>query len=213
MIIQSFQGGYDKNLCYLVWCKKTKHAALIDASVEIEGINEYIEAHQLILSKILITHSHHDHIAYIDEWKKIYPLINIYCSSKSIHNKFKFINLDANQVISIGAEFLIALETPGHFYDSMCFWNNKMLCIFTGDTMFVGRTGRTISTMSNIEELYASIYNKLLILDPATIIYPGHHYGHKKTITIKENIILSKFFTCKSLNEFKKVMENFEKNR
>ena len=79
--------------------------------------------------------------------------------------------------------------------------------------MFVGRTGRTISTMSNIEELYVSIYNKLLTLDSATIIYPGHHYGHTKTITIKENIILSKFFTCKSLNEFKKVMENFEKNR
>ena len=49
MIIQSFQGGYDKNLCYLVWCKKTKHAALIDASVEIEGINEYIESHQMLV--------------------------------------------------------------------------------------------------------------------------------------------------------------------
>ena len=79
--------------------------------------------------------------------------------------------------------------------------------------MFVGRTGRTISQRSNIEQLYNSVYKKLLTLPNNTIIHPGHHYGYSKTITIKENIRLFDFFSCDSLQEFIIVMHNFEKNR
>ena len=64
MKIQSFQGGFDKNFCYLIWCDKTKQAALIDASTEINPIIEFIESKKLLLTKILVTHSHHDHIYY-----------------------------------------------------------------------------------------------------------------------------------------------------
>ena len=57
MIIKTFEGGFDKNLTYLIWCEKTKHAALIDASTEINPILECIEQNDLLLSKILITHT------------------------------------------------------------------------------------------------------------------------------------------------------------
>ena len=30
MNIESFQGGYDKNFSYLIWCEKTKLAAIIN---------------------------------------------------------------------------------------------------------------------------------------------------------------------------------------
>ena len=213
MNIKTFQGGYDKNLCYLYWCNKTKHAALIDASVEINPILEFIEKNNLILSKILITHTHHDHIVYINDWLEQNPLINIYCYNKSKNLKFQFIGLLNNEMISIGNEILIAMHTPGHFYDSMCFWSKDDSFIFTGDTMFVGRTGRTISAQSNISDLYNSIYKSILALPDKTIIFPGHHYGYKKTISLKENKQLSNFFTCNSLDNFKKVMENYEKNR
>ena len=108
---------------------------------------------------------------------------------------------------------IICLDTPGHYHDSMCFWNKKSKSLFTGDTMFVGRTGRTISKTSNIRQLYNSVYDVLLNLPLDTIIYPGHHYGYTKSISIKDNIILSKFFSCTSFEEFQKVMNNFEANR
>ena len=79
--------------------------------------------------------------------------------------------------------------------------------------MFVGRTGRTIGAKSNISHLYTSIYNELLKLPPKTIIYSGHHYGYKSSITLKENISLSSFFQCTSEDEFIAVMEQYEKNR
>ena len=121
--------------------------------------------------------------------------------------------LNHHEVISIGMEIITVLHTPGHYSDSICFWNKKTDCLFTGDTVFVGRTGRTIGVKSNISHLYNSIYNEILKLPEKTMVYPGHHYGYKKQITLKENISLSSFFSCKSEDEFIGVMDNFEQNR
>ena len=113
----------------------------------------------------------------------------------------------------VGEYMVLALFTPGHYIDSICFWIKNQDMLFTGDTIFVGRTGRTISSRSSISDLYSSVYDILLKLPPKTIIYPGHHYGFSKSISIKENISISDFFQCKSLNEFKIVMDNYENNR
>ena len=213
MIIETYQGGFDRNLTYLVWCEETKHAALIDASTEINPILESIEKNDLILSKILITHSHHDHIAYLNDYLRNFPNLIIYSYNKSINLKVDYYPLSDNEIILIGNEMIAAIYTPGHFKDSICYWNKNDKIIFTGDTIFVGRTGRTISSDSSIKDLYNSVYNKLLTLPKETTIYPGHHYGFSKTITINENIRLFDFFSCNSFEEFKLVMQNFEKNR
>ena len=213
MKIKTFLGGFDKNFCYLVWCEKTKISAIIDPSTEINPIIEYIENNQLILSKVLITHTHHDHIAYLNDFLDLYSNLTIYCFDQPINMKNHYRGVINNEVITIGETFLTTIYTPGHFIDSVCYWNKDQNYLFTGDTMFVGRTGRTISSQSNIEQLYSSIYDKLLVLPKKTIIYPGHHYGYKTSISIKESIELFDFFQCKTIVEFKKIMENFEKNR
>ena len=214
MKIKSFEGGYDKNLCYLAWCKKTKIAAIIDPSVEILPIFEFIESHDLILDKILITHTHHDHIVYLNDILNFYPLIKVYASKNALLRNFsEFIKLENNEVITIGENLISSLSTPGHYLDSICYWIKDKNIIFTGDTMFVGRTGRTISSGSNISDLYRSIYKILLKLPGDTIIYPGHNYGFSKTISIDDNIKYSIFFQCQTLNEFKIVMKNYENQR
>ena len=51
MKIKAFQGGFDKNFSYLIWCKKTKYAAIIDPAVSINPILETINKHSLLLDK------------------------------------------------------------------------------------------------------------------------------------------------------------------
>ena len=209
MIIHSFQGGFDKNLSYLIWCKKTKIAAIIDPAVEINPIIEVINKYDLILEKIFITHTHHDHISYLNDFLYLYPNIQVLCYKKSnIDIRFKGITHD--EIVALGQELIICLHTPGHYYDSMCFWDKSKKILFTGDTIFVGRTGRTVSNRSNINDLYNSVYNTILKLPEDTTIYPGHHYGYKKSITINDNIQCSKFFQSESLLEFIKTMQDFE---
>tara|TARA_Y100000746_G_scaffold232019_1_gene247491 strand:- start:1061 stop:1708 length:648 start_codon:yes stop_codon:yes gene_type:complete len=213
MKIKSFQGGYDKNLCYVLWCDETNLAAIIDPSVEISDIIQFIDDKELILNKIMITHTHHDHIRYLSEFINIYPEIDIYASEYASLNKIDFIGLEHYDTISIGNNLIIGLFTPGHYKDSICYWHKDEDMLFTGDTIFVGRTGRTISNGSNISDLYNSVYDIILKLPMKTTIYPGHHYGFSKTITIQDNIKYSNFFTCKTLDEFILIMKNFENNR
>ena len=214
MEIKIFQGGFDKNLCYLIWCKESKRAAIIDPSVEPLPIFEKISKENLILDKIIITHSHQDHIAYIEDFLFHYSNIKLYGYKFPVFKFSKnFIGLTNNEIINIGKIILTAIFTPGHYPDCMCYWNSEKEYLFTGDTMFVGRTGRTISKGSSITKLYDSIYNKIFDLPITTRIYPGHNYGFSKSCTLKENRQYSPFFQCKTESEFITVMDNYEQNR
>lgn len=215
MQIKSFLGGFDKNFCYLIWCEKTMLGAVIDPSVEPLQVFEFIEKKSIILDKILITHTHHDHIKYLDDFLIRFPLVNIYGHefSLKIFDENRYKGLSHLENINIGESMISALLTPGHYADSVCFWNINKDLLFTGDTMFVGRTGRVKSQSSNIKDLFDSIYNIILNLPDKTRIYPGHHYGHVKSITLKNNIILSNFFKCSSFEQFVSTMEKFENSK
>ena len=126
MKIKHFIGGYDKNLSYLLWCSESKQAAIIDPSVSLTPITEYIESNELILSKILITHTHHDHIFYLDNFIYLFPNIEIICHERHI-KKFEhpILKLSDYEIITIGQEILIGIHTPGHYSDCVCYWNEK----------------------------------------------------------------------------------------
>ena len=169
MNLKSFEGGFDKNLCYLIWCDKTKIGGLVDPAVEITPILDYISKNKIKLSKILITHTHHDHIFYLDDFLKIFSNVEVLCHEKHLKSfKNDIVKLTDFEIITLGQEILIALHTPGHHSDSICFWNKKNKMIFTGDTVFVGRTGRTIGTHSNIKDLYESVSKKISRLKMAS---------------------------------------------
>ena len=103
------------------------------------------------------------------------------------------------------------LYTPGHYNDSICYYIDGVL--FTGDTLFVGRTGRTISKGSDIKKLYKSVYGTILDLPESTMIYPGHDYGPKMSITIKENISISPLLRAEDEDDFIKRMAQYEATR
>ena len=207
--INSFCGGYDNNFTYLVTCNHTGMQVLIDASCELKKIVPYIRSH---VSAVLITHSHSDHIQYLDQYIKAYPNMVVFGheNSQSFSPK-KIKPLKNNLKLKIGALVFKSIYTPGHYYDSICYQLNPIL--FTGDTMFVGRTGRVISNKSNIKDLYNSIYDKILKMPLNTRIFPGHNYGKHSTITLKDNIRISPLLQATSLTDFEKKMEDFEFSR
>ena len=83
MKIKSFEGGYDKNFSYLIWCEATNTASIIDPSVNIDNILIEIKKNNLKLNSIFITHSHHDNISYLNNFIKNYPSISIYININS----------------------------------------------------------------------------------------------------------------------------------
>ena len=61
--------------------------------------------------------------------------------------------------------------------------------------------------------MYESVYNKILTLPENTIIYPGHDYGPKISISLKENISISPLLQASDEDDFIERMANYEKNR
>ena len=212
--IKSFKGGYDYNFSYLIWDEITLEGAIIDPAVQPDTVFDFISNNNIQLSKILITHTHHDHIVYLNDFLQKYSNIDIYAYAKTrqtIEGNFNGV-IHQGQIL-IGEINIKVLYTPGHYDDCVCYWIQDSKILFTGDTVFVGRSGRTISNYSNISQLYSSIYNIILKLPADTTIYSGHDYGERPFITIGENINLSPFFSCNSENEFVQIMKNFESNR
>jgi hydroxyacylglutathione hydrolase len=85
-----------------------------------------------------------------------------------------------NQTIKFGTTVLTACHVPGHTSGSIAFYCEEVGCVFTGDALFEGSIGRTDLPGGNYDTLITSIKNKLFILPPATVVYPGH--GNKTTI-------------------------------
>ena len=208
--IRTFLGGYDKNLSYLVTCSRTGTQILVDAAIEIDKISEFFRNDPIA---ILVTHGHGDHIAYLNEYIAKFPNITIlgHPGSHLIKEDYNYKKIEDNQDFIIGELNFTCIHTPGHYFDSICYQLAPVL--FTGDTMFVGRTGRVKGKKSDIEDLYDSVYNKILKMPGNMRIYPGHDYGEMPTITLHDNIEHSPLLRAKSLHDFKKRMDDYEKNR
>ena len=81
-----------------------------------------------------------------------------------------FKKVEDNQGFIIGEMNFKGIHTPGHFFDSICYQLSPVL--FTGDTIFIGRTGRIKGSKSNVEDLYRSVYDKIMKImnDPSFIV-------------------------------------------
>ena len=209
-MIQSFRGGYDNNFSYLVTCKNTQTQFLVDAAIPIQEIVPYVFKN---ISFIFITHTHGDHIAYLIDVMKSYPEITVVIFQNSVKciNGKKTMGVEDKDTILIGNLAVEVMYTPGHYEDCLCFQLDNVL--FTGDTLFVGRTGRTVSSKADTRELYNSVYKKILLLPKETQIYPGHDYGQKPHCTLKENIEMSPLLCAEDEEDFVKRMEEYERNR
>jgi glyoxylase-like metal-dependent hydrolase (beta-lactamase superfamily II) len=208
--IRSAKGGYDHNFSYLVTCLETGEQCLIDPALPPETFDKYISS---ALTKIIITHTHGDHIAYLNAYQDMNPQPKIICHplGKDKFQSFKIHPVQNEEKVTIGNLAFKILHTPGHYPDSICILLENIL--FTGDTLFVGRTGRVVSSGSNIQDLYHSVYDTILNLPQKTIIYPGHDYGDKSTISLDENIKISPLLQAIDENDFISKMNTYEQNR
>ncbi len=208
--IQSVKGGYDSNFTYIGTCHQTGAQFLVDAALPVEMVQPRV---QDPAPALLITHTHGDHTGYLQEYLRLWP------EARTFH----FIAptrplivprsepLNDGDTFKVGSLEIKAIHTPGHFPDSLCYWLDQV--IFTGDTLFIGRTGRTVDPLSDTRDLYHSVFEKLLTLPPEIKIYPGHDYGHKPVLTLEENIRISPLLQASNEEDFIQRMAEFEATR
>ena len=178
--VQWKEGELNQNT-YVV--ENDKCCILIDAGVSYSKIKSITNKP---IKAIFLTHTHFDHIKYIEEYDnkdiKIYGSIDAEKSMQDINlnasylvnpKSYKISNINKlkdNEIVNIDGINIKCIYTPGHSTDSVCYLIDDML--FSGDTLFSVAIGRTDFVDSSDIEMINSLskLNNLHYKD----LYPGH---------------------------------------
>ena len=201
--IKTFDVGPMANIIYIITDNKSKESAIIDPAWDMSEVYKYIGENNLILKKILLTHSHHDHINAIDEILISHDLeIHINKKEKVFWKKEydSFVINHGGDTIKLGETEIRSLHTPGHTPGSTCYHIGDDL--IAGDTLFVFGCGRCDLHGGNPEEMFNTLKDIKMSLDPKTIILPGHNYSIKRESTLQEEIQGNPFMKFNNLNKF-----------
>ncbi|MFZ1989074.1 MAG: MBL fold metallo-hydrolase [Alphaproteobacteria bacterium] len=170
---------------YLIGCADTRIAALIDP--EIRQVDHYLALatqQGVRIHYIIDTHTHADHFSAAKQLGETLGVPVVMHQESPA--PFAGLRLDDGEMLAVGKLRLKALHTPGHTGDSMCVVVDDR--VFTGDTLLIGATGRTDLPTGDPDQLYDSLFGKLLKLDPALNVFPAHDYKGRQSTTLAAEI-------------------------
>jgi glyoxylase-like metal-dependent hydrolase (beta-lactamase superfamily II) len=207
--IAQFEIGDMRNFVYLILDWPTREAALVDPQKDLSVPLGALRSHGFRLTRVLLTHTHHDHVAGVPELVRTYPEVPIAVHDADLHRlpsavrgNARIEKLTDGNIIKQGKLSIEVLHTPGHSSGECCFFINTADTpyLLTGDTVFVRDCGRTDLESGSTAEMFASL-QRIKRLPPATVILPGHHYAEEVASTIEQELAASPPFRAASVGE------------
>ena len=201
---QAFFDSATWTVTYVVFCKASGHAAIIDpvldydfksghtSTTSADQVMAYLKAQNLTVEWILETHAHADHLSgahYLKE--RVGGRIAIGENIRAVQSTFKALfNLDSSfvadgrqfdhlfkdgEVFKIGDVEASAMLVPGHTPADMAYRIED--AVFVGDTLFMPDVGTARADFpgGDAHALYRSI-QKVLALPAETQIFVCHDY-------------------------------------
>jgi len=180
-----FQRFFDEGLAqssFFLACPRAREAVIIDPRRDVDIYVETARANNVRIAYTFETHVHADfacgsrELAAVGAKTISGPGSNLrYAHHQAAHG-------ERLRVGDLSIEFM---HTPGHTPEHISILTSQPdqpVRLFTGDTLFVGAVGRPDllgeeETQRLAEELYDSLYRKILVLDDRIQVHPGHGAG------------------------------------
>lgn len=161
------------------------YAAVIDPIRDVDCYLEMASERKAKIRYVFITHFHADFVSgHLELAQKTGAIIVFGPLAKP---NYPALVAEDDEHLYLGNLKIEVLHTPGHTIESSSFLlyddNEKPYAVFTGDTLFVGDTGRPDLLSGNLDAhelatmLYNSIQKKIKSLPDEVIVYPGHGAG------------------------------------
>ena len=167
--------AFNDNYIWAISGHSNDKIALVDPGDALVCI-DYMQKNNLVLSAILITHHHSDHVGGI---KKLLEYAKDKAWSVTVYGPASEsiaqldITLKENDTVSLtelNCQFTV-LDLPGHTKGHIAYHNEKI--VFCGDTLFSGGCGRLFE--GTPQQMHHSL-SKLAKLAADTLIYCAHEY-------------------------------------
>ncbi|MHB8295264.1 MAG: MBL fold metallo-hydrolase [Acidimicrobiales bacterium] len=185
-------GPYDNN-AYILRCRATGEALLVDAAAEPERLLSELASSAAAaaaprpsnpagkLSFIVTTHRHPDH------WQALTAVAEATGARIAAHPADADalpvpvpVHLADGDMVSVGEVSLRVLRVPGHTPGSICLLyeppdGSEEPQLFTGDSLFPGGPGKTDGDMQRFTTLMDGLERQVFAALPdSTWVYPGH---------------------------------------
>jgi hydroxyacylglutathione hydrolase len=176
---------------YLLGCRSTGQAAIIDAGGDPAASIALARRFQLSITAVLQTHAHIDHVLGLPETRRQLPDAPIALHPdelplyEGVAMQARMFGLRAeplppvdrwivaNERMAVGALSLQCLLTPGHSPGHICFWLQDHALLIAGDLLFAGSVGRTDLPGADPAVMVQSL-RAIMELPDETRVFPGH---------------------------------------
>jgi len=176
--VHRFVVGPVQNNVYVVRCRRTGVAALIDAANEHDRLLRV--AASLGVTSVLETHGHWDHIGAVEQVREAGIDVWVRSEDAPLLPSYDHL-LEDDAVHEVGELRLLNVHTPGHTPGSISFALQHTPLLFTGDTLFPGGPGNATFEGGDFATIITSIEQRIFrAYGDETIIWPGH--GANSTI-------------------------------
>ena len=181
MIIKQIAIGYMDNFSYLIGCENTRQALVIDPGSDVDQIVSIARKENLEIVTIVNTHGHGDHTAGNAALKERTGARVVIHELDGDRYPAADVLLSDEETLQLGDLTVDVIHTPGHTPGGICLHARGNL--FTGDTLFVGDSGRTDLAGGDRPSMGKSIC-RLMELPDDTVVWPGHDYGPTPSSTL-----------------------------
>jgi len=182
--------------CTLLWCEKTRKAAVIDPGGDVDRIRAAIDKLGITVERILLTHGHIDHVggavALAGAFSSPIPIEGPHredafliegdylpkqCSMFGLPPVTGFTPsrwLEDGNEVRFGFEALQVLHAPGHTPGHVVYFHAGARLALVGDVLFAGSVGRTDFPRGDHPTLIRSIREHLFPLGDDVNFISGH---------------------------------------
>jgi hydroxyacylglutathione hydrolase len=180
---------------FVIGCERTREGIVIDPGDEVNELFGLVDRHKLLITAIMLTHAHVDHVSGVAEAKRrtSAPIWlhrdDVFLYDRAVQHGMLFglhveqpppVNVfyEPGAAMPFGDYEVTAHHTPGHCPGGVCLQvgriNERGLDLFVGDTLFAGSIGRTDLPGGDLETLLSSIKTVLYAFGDDARVYPGH---------------------------------------
>ncbi len=188
-----------RNFAYLIGDRETGDCVVVDPAYAAQDLVDALEADDMHLSGVLVTHHHPDHVggsmmgfelaglAELLEHASVPVHVNTHeadwVSRVTGIARSELTAHEHGDVVSVGGVDIELLHTPGHTPGSQCFLLDGRLV--AGDTLFLEGCGRTDFPGGDVDAMYRSLQALAQLAGDPTV-FPGHWYSAEPSASLSD---------------------------